>query len=115
MGQSLGTFSLDSNGDLSFTAQAIPEPSSVVLVAIGALILAKAKRKRSELYERLRMHLGIRDSRVGGYPCAWHCTLPTTPDKNFSGMLRNMNVTINSLLSDSNLVTSPHIGGGNPC
>jgi len=44
----LGTFSLGSNGNLTFTAAAAPEPSSWALIGIGALALFWNLRRRNQ-------------------------------------------------------------------
>ena len=46
-GTDLGSFSIDSSGDLSFIPfVSIPEPSTFAILGIGALTLAAAKRRR---------------------------------------------------------------------
>lgn len=42
-----GTFSLDSAGDLNYTVQAVPEPSTYAMVGIGALGMLGMLRRRS--------------------------------------------------------------------
>jgi hypothetical protein len=44
----LGTFSLASSGDLTFTAEAVPEPSSWVLIGLGSLALVWNLRRRNQ-------------------------------------------------------------------
>jgi hypothetical protein len=47
-GDLLGTFSLASNGDLTFTAESVPEPSSWVLLGLGGLALVWNVRRRNQ-------------------------------------------------------------------
>jgi len=42
-----GTFSLDASGDLSYTVQAVPEPSTYAMVGLGALGMLVMLRRRS--------------------------------------------------------------------
>lgn len=43
----VGTFSLDSAGDVTYTAAAVPEPSTFAAIGMGAAVLAFARRRRS--------------------------------------------------------------------
>jgi hypothetical protein len=43
----LGTFGLASNGDLTFTAEAVPEPSTWSLIGLGGLVMIWNLRRRN--------------------------------------------------------------------
>ena len=48
-GTDLGTFSLDSAGDLSFTAAAVPEPSTYATALLGGATLLLVRRRQKKL------------------------------------------------------------------
>lgn len=45
-GQDIGSFALNNSGDLTFTPEAVPEPSTWLSVIAGALLLVFARRRR---------------------------------------------------------------------
>jgi hypothetical protein len=48
-GTDLGTFALDSAGDLSFTAAAVPEPSTYAAMLLGGATLLSVRRRQKKL------------------------------------------------------------------
>ena len=49
-GTELGSFTLDSSGDLSFTSAAVPEPSTYAAIGLGAAFLLFFRRSRKTLH-----------------------------------------------------------------